>query len=277
MSRISRAVLIRLRRGIVSMRFLTCAVVCALFMIFFIYNDYAAEYQGFGLYYFLQGVDHSGADRLLLMITVFPVATMFCDDRESGMIKFLLPREGKNGYSLSLTLSAGVTSGMCMFLAYMIFSAFILIKYPLVPTLDAENIGYLLYSFPNGELLGNGHAPLCYFLYFLTKGALASFYGMLAALQSVIITDRRFSVISPIIMNAVISFAGSLLRSPAFLDPNAVFSGHTGLYTSFGGSLDNISFSPITALYPLIFCTVTAVLTALCISQLLKIKVEAKI
>ncbi len=266
-----------LKREVISARFLMCAVICSLFMIFFVYMDYKTNFQGLGLYYFLQGVEYSGADYLLLMVAVLPVSTAFCEDWESGMIKFYIPRSGRVNYSFSLTVAAGLTSGACMFLAYLIFSIFILIKYPLVPELDDEKIQYLMYRFPNGTLLVNGHEILCYFLYFLIKSARAALFGALAVLQSVIITNKRFAVISPVIIDIVLSAITGLLKPPTFLNPLKLYVNHLALYSDFGGSLNDMTFSPIAALYPIIHCCLSTVVIAFCVSLLVKCKVGNKI
>ena len=276
-ARTFRTAAVFLKREIISARFFACASICSLFMIFFVYMDYKTDFRGFGLYYFLQGVEHSGAGNLLLMIVVLPVSTVFCEDWESGMIKFLLPRSGRRNYALSLTVTAGFTSGLCMFLAYTIFSIFILIKFPLVPELDDEKIQYLMYSFPNGTLLTNGHEILCYFLYFLTRSTMAALFGALAVFQSVVITNKRFAVISPVIMESFLSVITRVLKLPSYLDPIILFNNHLALYKDLGGSLDNVTFSPLAAFYPTIYCCLSLTIIALCVSLLVKIKVGNKI
>lgn len=247
-------------------------------MIFFVFMDYKNDYSSeMGLYYFLQGVEYSGANSLLIMTTILPVATIFCEDWESGMIKFMLARSGKTRYAFSITLTSAVSSGLCMFSAYILFSLFILTKHALVPNIDTEALRNEIFGFPNSELLTNGNAMLCYFLYFLTRSTMNAFYAALAVLQSIIITNRRFAIISPMIMELVLSFILGFIRIPSFLDPLVLFENHIRLYKDFGGDLENMTFSPITALYSTIYCAVMLVIIAFAVSRLLKNKVAKKL
>lgn len=247
-------------------------------MIFFVFMDYKNDYsREIGLYYFLQGVEYSGANSLLIMIAILPVATLFCEDWESGMIKFMLARSGKTRYAFSITLTSAVSSGLCIFLSYILFSLFILTRHTLVPNVDTEVLNSEIFGFPNHGLLANGNAILCYFLYFLTRSAMAAFYGALAVLQSIIVTNRRFTIISPVIMELLLSFIFGSIGLPSFLNPLVLFENHIGLYMDLGGDLKSMSFSPLVAVYPTIYCAVSLILISFAVLRLLKSKTAKKL
>ena len=270
--------LIYLKREIFSIRFAVNVLICCLLMIFFVFMDYKSDFSDeMGLYYFLRGVEYSGGCSLLLMIAILPIATIFCEDWESGMIKFTLIRSSKNQYAFSLTLTSAFSSGLCIFLAYILFSLFVLTRHPLVPNINAEQLQSEIYGFPNCELLANGNAVLCYFIYFLTRSSMTAFYAVFAVFQSVIITNRRLSVISPVIMGLVLSFVSRVIKLPSYLDPLVIFENHLKLYRDFDGSQEIMIFSPITALYPIIYCIVLVMIIAFAVTCVFKYKVSNNI
>lgn len=272
-----RLTAIYVKRELISVRFFVCSVVCTALMIFFVYMDYIADFSDLGLYYFLQGVENSGADYLLLMIVVLPVSLSFCEDWDSRVIKFTIMRSGRERYSVSVALSAGIVSGLCMLLSYALFSLFIVIKYPLIPNVQSEFLASSLIGFPNWELFLNGNEVLCYLLYFLVKSSMASFYAVLAVLQSVLITNKQLTAISPILTYTIMSVIIGGLGLPSFLNPLVLFNNNLKLYMDFGGNIEEKVFSPISAFYPLIFCITSIIISAIIISVILRNKISSKL
>lgn len=273
-----RMAAVYLKREILTLRFIGCTLFCSVLMIFFVFMDYKNDYSSeIGLYYFLRGVEYSGANSLLIIVTILPVVTIFCEDWESGTIKFTLTRSGKTPYAFAVTLTSAVSSGLCMFLSYVLFSLFILTKHALVPNVDTEVLSSEIFGFPNHQLLTNGNALLCYLLYFLTRSSMAAFYAALAVLQSVAVTNKRFAIISPVIMELLLSLVFGFIDLPSFLDPLVLFENHIRLYRDFGGDVENMTFSMFTAIYPTIYCAILLVIIALTVTSLLKNKVSKKI
>lgn len=267
-----------LRREIFSLSFIASVLLSTMLMIFFVFMDYKNNYSNeMGLYYFLRGVEYSGADSLLIILAIFPVAAIFCEDWESGIIKFTLARSGGTRYAFAVTFTSAVSSGLCMFLSYILFSLFILTRHQLVPNAGTEELINDIFGFPNSELLLNGKPILCYFLYYLTRSAMTAFYAALAILQSIIVTNRRFAIISPVMMELLLSFIFGSIGLPSYLDPLALFTDHLGLYRDFGGDLESISFSPLTAAYPVIYCAVALIAISFAVFLLLKSKVAKEL
>ncbi len=106
---------------------------------------------------------------------------------------------------------------------------------------------------------------------------MAALFGALAVLQSIVITNKRFAVISPVIMHTVLSFIVGVIKPPTFLDALRPYTNHPALYMDFGGTLDNMTFLPIAALYPIIHCSLSTAIIAFCVFRLVKIKVGNKI
>ena len=170
-----------LKRGIISPMFLVCTALCtALFLVFVSENDMLdpSKYRNLpGLHYFLDQADNRGATYFIMMLTAFPGALMFYEDWKSGNFKFIISRAGRGNYAFAVTLAAGITAAAVMIITYIIFSAIILSRFPVISS-DQRNFMQETIGFPNGGLLRTGHILLCYFLYFLTRGAMAAFFAM---------------------------------------------------------------------------------------------------
>ena len=260
----------RVKRGILSPMFLLSTALCTTFMVLFVaeYLDPSLHPYPTGLHYFLNTADHKGATYLIMMIVAFPAATMFYDDWKTGYFKFLIPRAGRKKYAFAVTLAAGVTAAAAMIMSYLIFSTIILSRFPAVSDLDPSRLRDNTMGFLNGGLLCTGHAFLCYLLYFLTKGAMAAFFAILAVFQSMLITNRHLTLISPVLIYILYFSFNLFYILPAVLNPFVLYWNGLKLYLVFGGTMDGDFFSPFAAIYPMLF---TAVITAVLIFAEFKI------
>lgn len=268
-----------IRRGIISPMFLICTALCTTLMVLFVIEFYdPSTYQILsGLHYFLDRVDHRGAVYLIMMITAFPGATMFYEDWTSGNFKFIFPRVGRMKYSFAVMIAAGITAAMVMITSYIIFTFFVLARFPAVSDLDGKALRSSTLGFPNSGLLYTGHAFLCYLLYFLTRGAMAAFFSVVAIFQSIIITNKHLTIISPVLVYILYFSFNFYKLLPTLLNPFMLFRNGYLLYLVFGGTEDGSLFSPIAAVYPMIFFTVNVVLLSLIGSKLLSSKMNRSI
>lgn len=268
-----------LKRGIISPMFLVCTALCtALFFVFDAeYLDPSRFYNVPGLYYFLSQADNRGAAYFIMMITAFPGATMFYEDWKSGNFKFIISRAGRGKYAFAVTLAAGITAAVVMVVTYIIFSAVVLSRFPAVPDMDTEKLRSDSFGFPNSGLLWTGHAGFCYFLYILTRGAMAAFFAMVAVFQSIIVTNRHLTAISPVLIY-IIYFSFSMVNFlPTLLNPFVLYRNGYRLYLVFGGTEDGSLFFPLAAVYPLLFSVVSAIILSVIEAKLLRLKMNRSI
>lgn len=148
-----------------------------------------------------------------------------------------------------------------------------IIRYPLIPEMTSESV----IGFPNWELLKCNCELVCYLLYFITKSSLASFYAVLSIIQSIIITNKALSAISPVFTYVIISKLIGSLGFPSFLDPLVIFNNNLKLYLNFGGNVEEKVFSPLAALYPFFYSCVFLVVACFFVSLLLKEKINNRL
>lgn len=267
-----------IRRGIFSPAFFICTGLCAIIMLFFIHSIYLSSYYvSPGLYYFLDRADKSGSIYLIMMITVFPSAMLFYDDWTSGSFKFIIPRVGRKKYTCAVTFAAGITAAAVMILSYIIFTICILAKFPAVSDLDADALRASSLGFPNSGLLYTGHAFLCYLLYFLTRGAMAAFFAVFAIFQSIIITNKHLTVISPV-LTYILYFSFNLFYFlPSLVNPFVLYRNGYKLYLVFGGTEDGSLYSPIAGIYPIIFSIIISITLSIIEAVMLRSKMNKNI
>lgn len=272
------ALFTNIKRGILCPTFLACVCLCTVMMIFFVNDVYLSDYYTSpGLYYFLERADKSGSIYLIMMIAVFPGVTLFYEDWTSGMFKFIIPRLGRGRYSFAVSIAAGLTAAVVMILSYIIFTLFILVRFPAVPDLDVNALRADSYGFPNSGLLYTGYAFWCYLLYFLTRGAMAAFFAVVAVFQSMFITNKHLTAISPLLVYIVYFCFNISNVLPSVLDPFVLFRNGLKLYIVFGGAQDDILYSPIAGFYPIIYCAVIATILSLIETNILRKKMDKSI
>lgn len=268
-----------LKRGIFSPMFLVCTALCTVLCLVFVAEELNPSlFRNLpGLHYFLAQADNRGAVYFIMMITAFPGALMFYEDWKSGNFKFIISRAGRGKYAFAVTLAAGITAAVVMVVTYIIFSVVVLSRFPAVPNMDAEKLRSDSLGFPNSGLIYTGHAFWCYFLYVLTRGAMAAFFAMVAVFQSIIITNRHLTAISPVLIY-IIYFSFSMVNFlPALLNPFVLFRNGYKLYFVFGGTEDGSLFSPLAAVYPLLFSVVSAIILSVMEAKLLRLKMDRSI
>lgn len=266
------------KRGIVSPMFFVCTGLCTILLIFFTRDVYMLSYNTPpGLYYFLDRADKSGSIYLTMMITSFPAAMLFYDDWTSGNFKFIIPRVGRKKYTFAVTIAAGIVSAALMILSYIFFSVYVLAKFPAVPNVDVNTLRAISLGFPNSGLLYTGKAFLCYFLYFLTRGAMAAFFAVIAVFQSMIITNKHLTAISPVLFYILYFSFNLFYILPTLINPFVIFRNGYKLYLVFGGTQEGNLYSPIAGLYPMIFCAVIITLLSLIEAKILRSKMNKSI
>lgn len=270
-----------LRRGIVSPMFLICTVLCTALMILCVFDAYSTvTYAGTshtGLNYFLDQVRGSTSDYFMMMIICFPAVMLFYEDWKSGNFKFTVNRSGRGKYAFATILAAGVTAAAAAVISYLIFSAFVLTKYPLIPDRDPEQFRVNVIGFPNSGLLFTGHEILCYALYILSQGARAAFYAAAALFQSIIITNKHLTAISPVLLYICYFTLNLYNFLPELLNPYVLFWNGFRLYIIFGGAQDGSLFSPIAAVYPFVYCAVMLTVLSLVGTKILRVKMNRSI
>ncbi len=265
-----------IKRGIISPMFLICTALCTFLFMLFV-ADYYDPSSLHGLHYFLSRVDGRGAVYLILMITAFPGVTMFYDDWTSGNFKFIIPRVGRGKYAFAVMIAAGITAAAVMIISYIIFSIYVLAEFPAVSDLDVSALRSSTLGFPNSGLLYTGRTFLCYLLYFLARGAMAAFFAVVAVFQSMIITNKHLTIISPVLVY-ILYFSFNLFNIlPALANPFILFRNGYKLYLVFGGTEDGSLYSPIAAIYPMIFSVAAIIILSLAGSRILRSKMNRSI
>ena len=267
-----------LRRGIFSPQFFICTGICSLMLMFFVYERYSGEYYVTpGLYYFLQQADNSASVYLIMMITAFPAAMLFYDDWTSGNFKFIISRVGRKKYVIAVTLAAGITAAAVMILSYVIFSGVVLLKFPAVPDMDTETLRAYSLGFPNSGLIYTGNAFWCYLLYFLTRGAMSAFFAVIAIFQSMLITNKHLTIISPVLVYILYFSFNLYYIFPALANPFVLYRNGYKLYLVFGGTPEGSLFSPAAGLYPLIFTIIIVAVLSIAEAIILRKKMNKDI
>ncbi len=264
-------------RGILSVKFLLCTVLLTALMILSVmeyYNNGGAHY---GLNYFFDRLRGRTSDYFMMMITCFPAVMLFYEDWKSGNFKLIVNRAGRGKYTFATVLAAGVTAAAVTIVSYLIFAAFVLTKFPLLPVADAYDFRISVIGFPNSGLMFTGNEVLCYALYILSQGARAAFYASAALFQSVIITNRHLTAISPVLLYICYFTLNLYNFLPELLNPYVLFWNGFRLYLIFGGTQDGSLFSPIAAAYPFIYCAAMMIILSLIGTKLLRVKMNKNI
>lgn len=247
-------------------------------LMFFVYEQYSSEYYvPPGLYYFLQQADNSASVYLIMMITAFPAAMLFYDDWTSGNFKFIISRVGRKKYAIAVTLAEGITAAAVMILSYVIFSGVVLLKFPAVPDMDTETLRAYSLGFPNSGLLYTGNAFWCYLLYFLTRGAMSAFFAVIAIFQSMLITNKHLTIISPVLVYILYFSFNLYYIFPALINPFVLYRNGYKLYLEFGGTPEGSLFSPAAGLYPLIFTIIIVAVLSIAEAIILRKKMNKDI
>lgn len=270
------------RRGILSPMFWLCTALLTVLMILSVWESYSIEYyvsasSVHGLNHFLALLRGSTSDYFMMMIICFPAVMLFFEDWRSGNFKLIINRSGRGKYAFSVILSAGATAAALTVIAYLIYSAFILAKFPLIPDKDAEQLRMDVIGFPNSGLLLSGHEVLCYALYILSQGARAAFYAAAAVFQSIIITNKHLTAISPVLLYICYFTLNLYYFLPELLNPYVLFWNGFRLYLIFGGTQDGSLFSTIAAAYPFIYCAVMLTVLSLAAAKILRVKMNRSI
>lgn len=269
-------VVVYTRRGVLSLRFWGCAVISALLMISFVLGDYASDGLNAGMYYFYMGVETSGSDELLIMLAAMPAITLFCDDRNSGEFFFLYTRTGKRIYPLAVTLSSAIIAAFSVIVSYLLFSAFILAKYPLVPPISAAELRQETIGMLNCGLLTSVPAAF-YVLWIALKGSIASLYSAIGILLSVFITNAHLTLVSPMLTSMIDGFFVSVINPPFWMSSSSLYGFSLSLYLNFGGTLDGELFSVISAVYPFIFTFVIIFVLSVITGNAITLKLNSKL
>ena len=267
---------VHLKRGILSPMFFICTGASTLLMILYVSQYYHPDSYHVlpALYYFLRQADDTSSMYFTMMIVAFPASMLFYDDWKSGNFKFIISRVGRLKYTFAITLAAGITAAIVMFIAYVLFTGFILLNFPALPDMNPAELRSRTIGFPNSGLLYTGHAFLCYLLYFLTRSAMACFFAVLAVFQSMIITNKHLTAISPVLMY-IIYFAFNLFYIlPAVVNPFVLYWNGFKMYLTFGGTQDGSLFSPIAAIYPMLFTAAIIVVLSLIETKMLHSKMN---
>lgn len=265
-----------LKRGILSPMFFICIVASTLLMILYVSPYYHPDSYHIlpALYYFLQQADDLSSMYFTMMIVAFPTSMLFYDDWKSGNFKFIISRVGRIKYTFAITLASGLTAALVMFISYVLFSGFILLNFPALPDIDPAELRSRTIGFPNSGLLYTGHTFLCYLLYFLTRSAMAGFFAAFTVFQSMIITNRHLTMISPVLMY-IIYFAFNLFYIlPVVVNPFVLYWNGFKMYLTFGGTQDGSLFSPIAAIYPILFTVAIMVLLSFIEAKILRSKMN---
>jgi len=258
-----------IKRSVLSPMFAVCSLICAVLMIFFVYRDYQFGGDNLGLFYFLQGVDSSGAFNFLMLVAAFPAVLNFCFDYESGYFTFITPRCGVGRYALSISFSTGIISGAAIIISYLLFSFFILTKYPLVPNLDMPTLKSQVLGFANSGLLLEDKSVVCYILFFLTRAAMTAYFSVFAVTCSIAVTNKHLTSILPLLIYVIFD----MVKLPIFLNPSLLYENGLALYLKFGGDIEGGLYSVGSALYPFIYCAVSVVLLSAAAKFLLARKI----
>lgn len=265
-----------LKRGVLSPMFFICTGASTLLMILYVSQYYRPNSYHVlpALYYFLQQADDTSSMYFTMMIVAFPASMLFYDDWKSGNFKFIISRVGRLKYTFAITLAAGITAALVMFTAYVLFAGFILLNFPALPNMNPVELRSRTIGFPNSGLLYTGHAFLCYLLYFLTRSAMACFFAVLSVFQSMIITNKHLTAISPVLMY-IIYFAFNLFYIlPAVVNPFVLYWNGFKMYLTFGGTQDGSFFSPVAAIYPMLFSAAIIVVLSLIEAKILHSKMN---
>lgn len=270
------------RRGILSPTFLLCTALLTTLMILAVWESYSLEYyvptsSVAGLNYFLDRVRGRTSDYFMMMIICFPAVMLFFEDWKSGNFKLIVNRSGRGKYAFATILAAGATAAALTVIAYLIYSAFILAKFPLIRETNAEQFRMDVIGFPNGGLLLTGHEILCYALYILSQGARSAFYAAAAVFQSIIVTNRHLTAISPVLLYICYFTLNIYYLLPDLLNPYVLFWNGLRLYILFGGTVDGDLFSPIAAAYPFVYCAVMLTVLSLAAAKILRVKMNRSI
>ena len=106
---------------------------------------------------------------------------------------------------------------------------------------------------------------------------MAAFFAVVALFQSMLITNKHLTVISPVLIYIIYFSFNLFYILPALGNPFVLFKNGYKLYIVFGGTQDGSLFSPIAAIYPLIFLAVIMTILPFIESKILRYKMNKSI
>ena len=106
---------------------------------------------------------------------------------------------------------------------------------------------------------------------------MAAFYAVFAVFQSMLFTNRHLTLISPVLIYILYFSFNLYYVLPVVVNPFLLYKSVFKLYLVFGGTLDGSLFSPIAAIYPMLFTIVIMVGLALAEAKILRIKMNRSI
>lgn len=169
----------------------------------------------------------SGYDVFAPIFAVLPSATIFCDDFNSGYIKWILNRSSRKRYIRETMLCSSVGGSLAIFLPSLLSGLFYLINGKLNfydDDLSSLFLGQTVYA--NFQYVWNGIAM---FLFLLALSLLfGAFWSNVGLLVAILTTNKYLTLTMPFalyfIIHLVLYRTGGLLFSPMnILMPSASF------------------------------------------------------
>ena len=106
---------------------------------------------------------------------------------------------------------------------------------------------------------------------------MTAFFAVFAVFQSMLITNRHLTLISPVLIY-ILYFSFNLFDIlPAVVNPFVLYWNGFKLYLLFGGTQDGSLFSPIAAIYPTLFTIAIMAVLALVEAKILRLKMNRSI
>ncbi len=106
---------------------------------------------------------------------------------------------------------------------------------------------------------------------------MAAFFAVVAVFQSMIVTNKPLTVISPVLVYILYFSFNLFYVLPALINPFALFRNGYKLYLVFGGTQEGSLYSPIAGIYPMFFSIVFTVIVSLIEIKLLRSKMNKSI
>lgn len=103
---------------------------------------------------------------------------------------------------------------------------------------------------------------------------ITSFPAAFAVFQSIIITNKHLTIISPVLIYILYFSFNFFYILPALANPFVLFWNGYKIYLEFGGTQDGSLFSPIASVYPMIFSAVFMIILPLVETKILRVKMN---
>lgn len=189
-------IILTLKNHLKSLRFYVSVLIFSIFLILKTKEERTLNLS-VGINYFFDTIYRlTDTDLILVLLSSFPVITIFVDDWKSGRILQILTRCSKRDYITEIITVSAAVSFFVTFVSNIIFMVYLSFSFRLFNEHNTINVTEVQ---PLGQSLLKAGNPLYYLLVFFMISALYCTFTVISVVISIALTDNYISFILPAI------------------------------------------------------------------------------